>query len=51
LLTAVDNGKSPAAENETSMTMANDLAVRPALAAAGVEVIDQNGGGPGCGYA
>jgi hypothetical protein len=29
------------------MTMANDLAVRRALEAAGVEFIDGNGGGPG----
>ena len=35
------------ADGETSMTMANDLAVRRALEAAGVEFIDGNGGGPG----
>ena len=29
------------------MTIANDLAVRRALEAAGVEFIDENGGGPG----
>jgi hypothetical protein len=29
------------------MTTANDLAVRRALEAAGVEFIDENGGGPG----
>jgi hypothetical protein len=34
-------------EGETSMTTANDLAVRRALEAAGVEFIDGNGGGPG----
>jgi transcriptional regulator with XRE-family HTH domain len=34
-------------DNETSMTAANDLAVRRALEAAGVEFIDENGGGPG----
>jgi len=34
-------------EDETSMTTANDLAVRRALEAAGVEFIDDNGGGPG----
>src|SRR3974390_1468899 len=33
--------------DETSMTVANDLAVRRALEAAGVEFIDENGGGPG----
>ena len=32
---------------ETSMTAANDLAVRRALETAGVEFIDENGGGPG----
>jgi hypothetical protein len=35
------------AESETSMTAANDLAIRQALEAAGVEFIDGNGGGPG----
>ena len=35
------------AEAETSMTMANDLAVRRALETAGVEFIEENGGGPG----
>jgi transcriptional regulator with XRE-family HTH domain len=35
------------AEDEISMTAANDLAVRRALEAAGVEFIDENGGGPG----
>ena len=34
-------------ESETSMTAANDLAVRRALETAGVEFIDANGGGPG----
>jgi hypothetical protein len=34
-------------EQETSMTAANDLAVRRALEMAGVEFIDENGGGPG----
>jgi hypothetical protein len=29
------------------MTMANDLAVRRALEAAGVEFIEEDGGGPG----
>jgi transcriptional regulator with XRE-family HTH domain len=32
---------------ETMMTAANDLAVRRTLEAAGVEFIDENGGGPG----
>jgi ribosome-binding protein aMBF1 (putative translation factor) len=35
------------AEDETSLTVANDLAVRRAFEAAGVEFIDENGGGPG----
>jgi hypothetical protein len=34
-------------EAETSMTAPNDLAIRRALEAAGVEFIDENGGGPG----
>ena len=35
------------AEGGTSLTVANDLAVRRALEAAGVEFIDGIGGGPG----
>jgi len=35
------------AELDTSMTQVNDLAVRHALENAGVEFIDENGGGPG----
>ena len=35
------------AEIETSMTAPNDIAVRRALESAGVEFIDENGGGPG----
>jgi hypothetical protein len=35
------------ADDETSMTAANDLAVRRALESAGVEFIDGNSGGPG----
>ena len=35
------------AERETSMTAANELALRRALESAGVEFIDENGGGPG----
>jgi len=34
-------------ENKTSLTAANDQALRRALEAAGVEFIDENGGGPG----
>lgn len=35
------------AERHTTMTAANDLSVRRALEAAGVEFIDEDGGGPG----
>jgi transcriptional regulator with XRE-family HTH domain len=35
------------AEHHTSMTVANNLAIRRALEGAGVEIIDGNGGGPG----
>jgi len=35
------------AEGETSMTTANDSTVRRTLEAAGVEFIDENGGGSG----
>ena len=35
------------AAGHTSMTLPNDMAVRRALEAAGVEFIDENGGGPG----
>jgi len=35
------------ADGKTSMTAANDLAVQRALELAGVEFIDENGGGPG----
>jgi hypothetical protein len=34
-------------ESRTAMTPANDLSVRRALESAGVEFIDENGGGPG----
>jgi DNA-binding transcriptional regulator YiaG len=34
-------------ESETALTAANDLAIRRALEVAGVEFIDENGGGPG----
>jgi hypothetical protein len=39
--------RAEGAENQTSMTVANDLAVRRAFESAGVEFIDENGGGPG----
>jgi hypothetical protein len=35
------------ADDETSLTVANDSAVRRALEGAGVEFINENGGGPG----
>ena len=35
------------AENDTNLTAANNLAIRRALEEAGVEFIDENGGGPG----
>jgi hypothetical protein len=35
------------ADRETSMTAPNDVAIRTALESAGVEFIDENGGGPG----
>jgi hypothetical protein len=35
------------AEGQTAMTAANNEALRRALEAAGVEFIDENGGGPG----
>ena len=35
------------AEQGTSPTAANELAIRRALESAGVEFIDENGGGPG----
>jgi len=34
-------------ENETSLNAPNDRAIRGALEAAGVEFIEENGGGPG----
>jgi hypothetical protein len=34
-------------EGQTSLTTANDLAIRRALESAGIEFIDENGGGPG----
>jgi len=39
--------RAEVAEDKISLTAANDLAVRRALEAAGVEFIDENGGGPG----
>ena len=39
--------RAETAGNAKSMTTANDLAVRRALETAGMEFIDENGGGPG----
>jgi ribosome-binding protein aMBF1 (putative translation factor) len=39
--------RAEVAESETSLTTANNLAIRRALESAGVEFIDENGGGPG----
>jgi hypothetical protein len=39
--------RAEVAEHGTSLTAANELAIRRALEAAGVEFIDENGGGPG----
>jgi len=39
--------RAEGADSATSLTAANDLAVRRALEEAGVEFIDENGGGPG----
>jgi hypothetical protein len=47
LLSVATIRRAELTEDETSMTAANDLAVRSALEAAGVEFIDENGGGPG----
>ena len=47
LLSVATIRRAELTERETSMTAANDLAVRRALEAAGVEFIDENGSGPG----
>jgi hypothetical protein len=39
--------RAEVAENDTSLTTANDLSIRRAFEAAGVEFIEENGGGPG----
>ncbi len=46
-LAFADIRRAELTDSETSMTAANDLAVRRALELAGVEFIDENGGGPG----
>jgi hypothetical protein len=39
--------RAEVAEDATSLTPANELAIRRALEAAGIEFIDENGGGAG----
>jgi hypothetical protein len=39
--------RAEASDDATSLTTANDLAIRRALESAGIEFIDENGGGPG----
>ena len=39
--------RAEVAEEEIALTAANSLAIRRALEAAGIEFIDENGGGPG----
>jgi hypothetical protein len=39
--------RAESTDDVTSLTVANDLAIRRALESAGVEFIDENGGGPG----
>jgi hypothetical protein len=39
--------RAEVAESATSLTAPNELAIRRTLEAAGVEFIDENGGGPG----
>jgi hypothetical protein len=39
--------RAEVADDQTSLTAANDLALRRALETAGVEFIDEDGGGPG----
>ena len=47
LLSVATIRRAELTDETTSMTAANDLAVRRALEAAGVEFIDGNGGGAG----
>ena len=47
LLSVATIRRAELTDETTSMTAANDLAVRRALEAAGVEFIDENGGGAG----
>jgi hypothetical protein len=47
LLSVATIRRAELTDSETSMTVANDMVVRRTLEAAGVEFIDENGGGPG----
>jgi hypothetical protein len=47
LLSVATIRRAELTEGETSLTAANDLAVRRALEAAGVQFIEENGGGAG----
>jgi len=47
LLSVATVRRAELTEAETALTTANDLAIRRALEMAGVEFIDENGGGPG----
>jgi transcriptional regulator with XRE-family HTH domain len=39
--------RAESVNGKTAMTFANSVAIRRALEAAGVELLDENGGGPG----
>ena len=47
LLSVATIRRAELTEKQTAMTSANDVAVRRALEARGIEFIDENGGGPG----
>ena len=47
LLSVATIRRAELTEGETSLTAANDLAIRRALESAGVDFIEENGGGPG----
>ena len=47
LLSVATIRRAELTDGETSLTAANDLAVRRVLEDAGVEFIDEDGGGPG----
>jgi hypothetical protein len=47
LLSVATIRRAELTDSERSMTVANDMVVRRTLEAAGVEFINENGGGPG----